>query len=226
MSRPRIAVTLNELPVLALGDAMAELEAAGVDEWRVEIADGAFVPWHSGSVELVEATVATSRLPVCVHLRTQQPDRFLERLATSGCKTITVQIEACRHAHRTLARIGGLGVEAGVALCASTPLTKLEYVLPLISRVTVLCTEPGARKDAVIESAYERVRILADNLRYRESRAVLEAVGGLDAVSAAKFSKFGAQVLTIGKLALPVDSSPTEAFAQFVESMAQQRHLV
>lgn len=226
MSRPRIAIQLNQLAPLSLGESVPALEAAGVDEWRVEFSDGVFHPGIEGSAVLIEALASSSKLPVTAHLRVRHPEPHLERLAKAGCRCIIVHLEACRHLHRTLDQIRGYGADAGVALCATTPLTQLEYVLPGLARITVVCNEPGPRAANITDSAPERVKILSANLRYRESRILLEASGGIDPAAAAKLSKFGAAALVLGREALPPAAPPAKAFEAFIETMAAQRHLV
>ena len=226
MSRPRIAILLNQLDPLSLGESVPALEAAGVDEWRVEFSDGVFHPGIEGSAALIETLASSSKIPVTAHLRVRHPEPHLERLTKAGCRCVIVHLEACRHLHRTLEQIRGYGADAGVALCATTPLTQLEYVLPGLSRLTVVCNEPGPRAASITESAPERVKILSANLRYRESRVLLEASGGIDAPAAAKLSKFGAAALVLGREALTPPAPPARAFEAFIETMAAQRHLV
>lgn len=226
MSKPRFGVAVEQLPQLSLGAQVAALESAGVEEWHVELADGHFVPWLCGSVALVRELAAMSSLPVHVHVRTQQPERHLEALAASGCKGVAVPIEACGHVHRTLDQIRELGLEPGVSLCAATPLTRLEYVLGMVSRVVLASAEPSRATPRYVKSALERTRILADNLRYRESRAVLQVSGALDAGAAARIHRVGAHVMTLGRDAFGEAPVSTETFLAFLESFSDQRHLV
>jgi ribulose-phosphate 3-epimerase len=226
MTKPRFAVAVNDIPQLALGDQVHALEAAGVDEWHVELSDGAFAPGPQGSVALVRQLAAESKLPVYVHLRMWKPEHLLEALATSGCKGVAVPIEACAHANRTLNQIRELGIEAGVSICAASPLTRLDYVLDLVSRVVVHASEPSSVGERYIETASERVRILGENLHYRESRAVLQATGHITTDNAARLHKLGAQVLTLGSAVFGDAPADEAAFFEFLEVFAEQRHLV
>lgn len=226
MNRPRFGVAVQELPQLSLGAQLDELETAGVEEWHLEIADGHFVPWVCGSVALAGELAAHSRLPVHVHLRTTQPERHLEAIAASGCKSVSVPVEACTHIHRTLNHIADLGLEAGVSLCAATPLIRLEYVLGTVSRVVLVSAEPSRSAPRFVKSAIERAKILSDNLRYRESRAVLQVSGALDVSNAAALHRSGAHALTLGRAALGEAPASVETFVAFLEAFSDQRHLV
>lgn len=226
MSKPRFGVAVEQLPQLALGAQIAALESAGIDEWHVELADGHFVPWLCGSVALVRELVASSALPVHVHVRAHQPERHLEALAASGCKSVSVPVEACTHVHRTLGQIGELGMEPGISICAATPLIRLEYVLGLAARVVLASAEPSSASPRFVMSALERTKILSDNLRYRESRAVLQVSGALNAGDAARVQRAGAHVMTLGRDAFGAAPVSTETFLAFLESFSDQRHLV
>jgi ribulose-phosphate 3-epimerase len=226
MSKPRFAVAVNDIPQLALGDQVRVLEATGVDEWHVELSDGAFAPGPQGSVALVRQLAAESKLPVYVHLRMWKPEHLIDALAKAGCKGVTVPIEACAHANRTLNQVREHGIEAGVSICAATSLTRLDYVLDLVSRVVVHASEPARVGERFIETSTERVRILGENLRYRESRAVVQVVGDISTENAARLHKFGAQVLTLGRAVFGDAPASEAAFLEFLEVLAEKRHLV
>jgi ribulose-phosphate 3-epimerase len=223
---PRIAVAVHELPLLRLGEWAPALDAV-VQEWYFAFSDGGFAPGPLGNHAWLEELAGTLKQPVYAHLQVREPDRYIERLAMSGCRGIIVPQESAVHVNRTLNKIAGLGLEAGISVCAATPLTQLDYPLDVAARVVVHATEPSAKGgERFIQSAYERVRILAENLRYRESRAALQVTGDMNVEHAARMHKFGARVITLGRDVFAAEGDPAEALAQFIEDMAAQRHLV
>lgn len=224
---PILSMALHEMPLLRLETLVPALESAGLSEWYVPISDGVFAPGPHGSLEWATELAASTRLPVYLHLLVAKPDKLIDRAAAMGCRGIIVPQEACVHANRTLARIAESGKEPGVSLCAATPLSELEYLLDQATRVLLQSSEPSHSGGAFfVESAYERARILSENLRYRESRATLQVAGQLTAERAARLHKFGAKVLTLGRDALDLQATASEALASFVEELAAQRHLV
>ena len=111
---------------------------------------------------------------------------------------ITVPIETCLHAHRTLARIRDLGLAAGVSLLPGSALTKLEYVLGMIDHVVVPARDFTAVLDAPVPAAaFDRVRILRENLDYHESKAIVHVEGRLTAADAARLAAAGATRIVV-----------------------------
>jgi ribulose-phosphate 3-epimerase len=72
------------------------------------------------STDVMAACRPHASIPVGAHLMVDDPDPWLEDFARAGCDMILVHVEACRHLHRTLTRLRGLGVKAGVALNPAT----------------------------------------------------------------------------------------------------------
>lgn len=181
-----------------LAEQVSALEAGGCRELHVDIADGAFVPAFALGDETIAAIASASGLPIAAHLMVERPERHIARLAALGCANVTVHLETLLHAHRTLQEIQEAGLSAGIAINPATPLTKLQYLLPHVDRVLVLARdiEPEPRGE-VPGAAFERVRILRENLSYTENRAALQVQGPLDARSAAQMIEHGATAIVI-----------------------------
>src|SRR6516162_8674989 len=99
-----IEIAPSVLPVdfAHLGDAVVELEKAGVDRIQWDIMDGRFVPNLTFGPDVIGAARAMVALPFEAHLMTLDPGAWTGRLVDAGCELIIVHAEACRHLHRTL----------------------------------------------------------------------------------------------------------------------------
>ena len=100
------------------GNLRAEIQAAqagGADLIHLDVMDGLFVPNISFGPLIVAAVRSATALPLDVHLMINEPDRYLEAFAEAGADSITVQVEACVHLHRTVQKIAELGCRTGVA---------------------------------------------------------------------------------------------------------------
>jgi ribulose-phosphate 3-epimerase len=180
-----------------LGAALRELESAGLAELKLDVADGSFVPEFGLSFDAIETVGRLSALPRHAHLQTEGPERFVETMQRLGCAAVTVPIEACLHAHRTLARIRDLGMAAGVSIQPGSALTKLEYMLGMVDHVVVPVRDAGV--PSVPAAAFDRVRILRENLDYHESKAILHIEGRLDVADAARLAALGASRIVIDR---------------------------
>jgi ribulose-phosphate 3-epimerase len=154
--------------LLRLEDDLKALEEAGCHELHFDIMDGVFVPNITLGFDLIKAVHKASSLPCSAHLMIVRPERYVQRFVEAGCASVTVHVEATLHAQRLLTQIREAGASPGIAINPATPLTKLEYLLDYVDRVLVMTVDPGYAGQKIIPNAFERVRILRENIRHRK----------------------------------------------------------
>ncbi|MCH7959005.1 MAG: ribulose-phosphate 3-epimerase [Candidatus Hydrogenedentes bacterium] len=204
-------------------DAVAD---AGCDALHVDVMDGSFVSDFSLGFEMVEALIKNSTLSCEVHLQIEAPERYIERFARAGCAAITIHAEACVHAHRVLTQIREAGASPGIAINPGTPLTKLDYLLPQVDQVLVLARDPIEGDRAPESTAFERVKILRENISYREQRIRIHVEGGIDAKSAAIFAHHGADTIVLDDAKLFGQGDGGAKLREYMEEADAQRHVV
>lgn len=217
------SVSVRRLNLANLGTALRALESAGLAELKVDVADGTFVPEFMLGFETIEAVRGVSTLPLHAHLMTERPERYLDAMHRLGCAAVTIPIEASLHAHRTLARIRDLGMAAGVSLLPDSALTKLEYVMGAVDHVVLPVRDASAHAAPVLGVAFERVRILRENLDYQESKAIVHVEGGIAASDAARFAAVGATRIVIDRPEVLGPEASATAVAEFIEAVARAR---
>lgn len=181
-----------------LEDDLRALERAGCDELHFDIMDGRFVPNFTLGFDFIKAARRVCALPCHAHLMITKPENYIERFVEAGCSAVTVHVEACVHAHRTLAQIRAAGASPGIALNPATPLTKLDFLFEYVDRVLVMTVDPGYAGQKIIPSAFERVRILHENIVYRERAIAIEVDGNINARNAAALANAGARIFVLG----------------------------
>ena len=194
----KIAPSILSADFARLGQEIAEVEAAGGDYVHVDVMDGHFVPNITLGPLVVQAVRGVTSLPLDVHLMIEQPERYLADFCAAGADGLTVHVETCPHLHRTIQQIKELGCWAGVTLNPSTPIASLEEILPYVDLVLVMTVNPGFGGQSFIEgslSKIQRVRAMLDDLG---SDANLEVDGGIDAATAPRVVRAGANVLVAG----------------------------
>ncbi len=212
-----------------LEDDLVALEKGGIDELHFDIMDGTFVPNYTLGFDFIKAAKAcTPKVHCNAHLMIERPERYIERFAKAGCDSITIHVETCPHAQRTLQQIRDTGASPGIAINPATSLTKLQYLLPYVDRVLIMTVDPGYSGQKIIESSFERVRILNENIRYNEYTAKIEVDGNINVENAARLARFGAEIFVLGtsSVFLGPDIPLGDALATFRAEVETQKHLV
>jgi len=194
----KIAPSILSADFARLGEQVLSAEAAGSDWVHVDVMDGHFVPNITIGPLVVEALRPITRLPLDVHLMIEEPDRYIPDFARAGADSITVQVEACPHLHRTVQQIKEHDVKAGVTLNPATPLEALREVLPDVDLALVMSVNPGFGGQSYIPSSTAKIARLRAMLDEIGSPAALQVDGGIKASNALEVVQAGATVLVAG----------------------------
>jgi len=214
--------------LLNLERDLGAMERSGFDELHYDIMDGEFVPNLTLGFDVIRLAKERCSLPASAHLMLAKPEKYIDRFAEAGCDSITVHIEACTHAPRTLASIRDAGASPGIAINPATPLTKLDYVLEYVDRILVMTVDPGYAGQKLISSSFERVRILRENVSYRERNIDIEVDGNISATNAAILANQGANMFVLGTASVFNARHPKldEALPAFRDEVEAERALV
>jgi ribulose-phosphate 3-epimerase len=154
--------------------------------------------------------------PLDVHLMIVNPDQFIKKFAEHGTEILTVHIEACDHLHRTVQAIHAEGMKAGVALNPHTNISLLEDVIQDIELVCLMSVNPGFGGQKFIENTYDKVKKLKKLITEKNSKALIEIDGGVNAETAPKLLESGADVLVAGSYVFG-SSNPTQTIEGLVK---------
>jgi ribulose-phosphate 3-epimerase len=190
---PVLSASILAADFTRLGSAIEAADAGGADWIHVDVMDGHFVPAITMGPVVVAACRRSTKRPLDVHLMVEKPEGMLEAFAEAGASLLTVHVEACPHLFRTLETIRGLGMLAGVALNPGTAVSTIEEVLPVADLVLVMTVNPGASGQPFLEGMIPKIT-RARELRDRTgSRAWIEVDGGINAATAGKAARAGAE---------------------------------
>lgn len=222
------AADLKQFDPLNLAEAIRALEAQGIDELHVDVADGHFIPRHGFAPRVVAAIKAITTLPCHLHLLVESPDRLLPDYLKCGADTVSLHLEACIHVHRALGAIQDAGVAPGLAVCSTTSLTKINYALPQLSRLLLLGADPAFPAQTMPRAAFERMRIASENIRYHEYDVAVEAEGVMGHDDAARCLRFGVRRVVLGPRDVPGlgEADQPEVLRQYRARAAAAMHTV
>ena len=175
------------------------------DWFHLDIMDGVFVPNISFGMPVVKAIAKHAKKTLDVHLMIIDPDRYITTFADLGAAILTVHYEACTHLHRTIQAIKAAGMKAGVALNPHTSVTLLEYSIKEIDLVCLMSVNPGFGGQSFIENTYQKASDLKKLIERKDSNALIEIDGGVNATNAKKLVDVGADVLVAGSFVFKSD---------------------
>ena len=159
----KISASLACADVLNLERDVQILKDSGVDMLHIDIMDGTFVPNFCLSIDLMHALRNVTDLPLECHVMINNPERYIEGIAESGAKYLSIHIESTHHIQRALTHIRRCGMKAGVALNPTTPVNVLDYIVDDIDLVTLMMINPGFAGQQLIPSM---IRKIADTKRF------------------------------------------------------------
>jgi ribulose-phosphate 3-epimerase len=211
-----------------LEEDLQALETAGADELHFDVMDGLFVPNYTLGFDFIQAARRCCKLTCSAHLMIMRPELYIDRFVEAGCGVITIHVESTPHAHRLLGRIRDLGASPGIAINPATPLTDLEYLLPLADRLLVMTVDPGYAGQKILPISFERVRILRENIVFNKYDARIEVDGNISVENAARLARVGAEIFVLGTAAI-FNGPGTDLRAtlpEFLADVARAQNLV
>jgi ribulose-phosphate 3-epimerase len=195
----RIAPSVLSTDLGRLKEQIAQAAEGGAEWLHVDVMDGRFVPNLTFGAPLIKALRKLSDLPLDVHLMVVEPERYIAEYAELGCRVFTFHPEATVHVQRHLASIREKGMQAGLALNPSTPLSAVDEVVDDLDLLLIMSVNPGFGGQKYIPASTEKIRRARALLDGRRSAAALEVDGGIDPTTIAPAWRAGADTFVAGQ---------------------------
>jgi ribulose-phosphate 3-epimerase len=207
----KIAPSILSADFARLGECIKEAEEGGADYIHVDVMDGRFVPQITIGAPVVRAIRKWTKLPLDVHLMIQSPEQQIEQFADAGANILTVHMETCPHIHRVIQMIKDRKMMAGVSINPATSISTLDEILPEVDLALIMTVNPGYSGQKFIESTLDKIARLRSEIDRRGLKTELEVDGGVNAETAWRVVKAGANVLVAGAAVFNAGKSVKEA---------------
>ena len=202
-----------------LGQQVSLIDQAGAQYVHIDVMDGMFVPSISMGLPVIKSIRPVSDRIFDVHLMVQDPEKCIDDYVEAGADLITVHAEACRHLDRTIRMIKEQDIIAGVALNPSTPLSAIEYLLPVVDMVLIMTVNPGYGGQKLISYTLDKIRDLKKMIDGRGLKTDIEVDGGITMKNLGTVMDAGANIIVSGSSVFQGDVE--ENVKEFLDFMAE-----
>ncbi len=191
-----------------LADQVEMINRSAAEWLHLDIMDGVFVPNISFGIPVVKAVRKLTDKFLDTHLMIVEPDKYIDRFADCGVNMLNLHYEACTHLHRAVQHIHDRGMQAGVTINPSTPVSVLEDIVCDVDMVLLMAVNPGFGGQPFIEHTYQKVEKLKNLIEQQGSHALIEVDGGVNATNAPRLFEAGTDVLVAGQYVFGAKNPP------------------
>lgn len=212
----KVAPSILSADFANLLEDVKKIERGGADYIHVDVMDGHFVPNISFGAPVMKCLNGKTTVPYDVHLMIENPDAYIDDFVTPQTEYITVHQEASRHLHRTIQKIKGHGIKAGVAINPATPVSTLSCIFEDVDLVLIMSVNPGFGGQKFIKGAVAKVEELARIKREKGYDFAIEIDGGVTEENIEMLAEAGVEIAVAGSAVFKAPS-PEEMVTKLKE---------
>lgn len=174
------------------------VNSSQADYIHLDIMDGVFVPNISFGFPVIEAVQKRSQKPLDVHMMIVEPQNYISQVRDCGATIMNIHYEACTHLNRAIQEIKNAGMQAGVTLNPSTPVSVLEDTIADVDLVLLMSVNPGFGGQKFIPNTINKIARLRAMIAQSGSKALIEIDGGVNHITGQSLADAGADILVAG----------------------------
>lgn len=165
---------------------------------HVDVMDGVFVPNISFGFPVMESLRKHSTKPLDVHLMIVHPEKYVERFCDAGAWSVGFHLEAVDDPRPALEIIRRKGVRTCLTINPDIDVHRLDPWLGEVDMVLLMSVFAGFGGQKFIESTYDKIRYVKQQIVQRGLDTLIEVDGGVNETNAATLFAEGADILVAG----------------------------
>lgn len=169
------------------------------DVYHFDIIDNYFAPSFGLPYEFLLSIKEVVTLPIDVHLMVNNVENISEQLIQIKVDMITLHIESIvSNAFRVIEKIKEAGINVGIAINPITPLENLNYILPIVNKISVLTFDPGFAGQKLVEITLDKVSKLSKIKNDKNYTFNIEVDGSCNERNFSRMRQAGANQFVVG----------------------------
>jgi ribulose-phosphate 3-epimerase len=140
-----------------------------------------------------------------------RPEEYLQSVVEAGADSVTVHFEASRYPYRLLTMLKDMGVKAGLAFNAATPVEGIIPALDALDLVHLMTAEPAGAGSEFMPEMLAKIAKAHDLCAGRSIE--IEVDGGINSRNIAPAAKAGATIFVVGRAVWDA-SNPVQAISE------------
>lgn len=209
-----IGACMNCAEYTNLEKTIAELDAAGVDLYHLDIMDGTFVPNIALGPQDVQAITKLTGKVCDVHLMVQDAPKYIDMFVEMGAQIVHVHSENDSQITRTLQHIRDLGAKSSLAISPCTSFETIQESLNVCDYVLVMRVNPGFAGQKALPFVDEKIKKLVAAKEQYGYKILVD--GGVSAESVRDLWKVGVDGFCLGNAGL---FGKDRTYAQIIEEL-------
>ncbi|MDR1477033.1 MAG: ribulose-phosphate 3-epimerase [Rickettsiales bacterium] len=188
-----LSVGISSTDFFDIKNTIAKINSSCADAVHMDVMDGVFVPNITYGAAFIKSLRPHTKKRFDTHLMLADPLPYIEDFVAAGADEIKLHVES-KNFLRALRLAKSLGVKAGVAVNASTPLSKFEKYLPLADSVMLMMAKTGFAGQPFQPKLLAKLRRVAERMGGRD----VQVDGGINFETAKLCVDAGANSIVSG----------------------------
>lgn len=160
-------------------ETIKKLNNTDIDYLHIDYMDGNFVKNKTETFFSFKKILKENKKPLDIHLMAHPTNSLIEKFALLNTSYITIHSEI-KDLDKYIELIKNYGIKVGLAIKPSTNIKKVFPYLNNIDLILIMSVKPGLAGQEFIESTYNKISILKEELENRNLTLIISVDGGIN----------------------------------------------